>query len=98
MLRNYFHISTRLKRTWPGASFGLACCFFLSFFISVAYAKFRTHPPEFMKDLEIMEYGQLVHLKPFTSLVGFNGKFCKDMKPKNVERKTKILVFSLFSW
>jgi hypothetical protein len=98
MSRNYFQVPSRLRKIILSVSFGIACTLFLAFFINVTHTPFQKQSSEFIEDLDIMEYKPLLYIKPFTSMVGFNGKFCKDTKPKNEEHKTKVFVIPLFNW
>ena len=58
----------------------------------------KTESSLLIQHMNTKEYKNLTYIKPFTSLVGFNWKFCKDQKLKSQPMKAPKLALPLLHW
>lgn len=73
----------------------LSCMVYVCVFVAGCSA---TDSSLLLQQINTKEYKDLTYIKPFTSLVGFNGKFCKDQKLKSQGLKTPKLALPLLHW
>lgn len=90
-------VDKQQKKTHPVSKTGLLhpflltmiCCSFLAVLVA---GLCMAQPTLLLNELTPKEYKNLTYIKPFTSLVGFNGKFCKESKSSG---RKKTFLFSL---
>lgn len=58
----------------------------------------KTESSLLLQQINTKEYKDLTYIKPFTSLVGFNWKFCKDQKMKAQQIKAPKLALPILHW
>lgn len=58
----------------------------------------KTESSLLLQQINTKAYKDLTYIKPFTSLVGFNWKFCKDQKLKSQQIKAPKLALPILHW